>query len=83
MANHHLTDFWLGMTASEIAAQLAEPDTVTEHLEEDYQDLKRSALLGIINRAETGDVAAVSWLEAKGFLHFRSGDELPQGQGGG
>ena len=70
----HLTDSWLGMTASDIAADWREPDTVTQHLDDDLSNLKRRALQGILDKAETGDVAAVSWLEAKGFLHFLSGD---------
>ena len=70
MGIRHLADYWFGMTASEIGANWKEPDTVTQHLDEDYQDLKRTALIRIVFKAEQGDVAAVSWLEEKGFLDF-------------
>ena len=77
MVSANLVWHWLGMPEEEITANWDrdERERFQEIMENEQQRTVTNILDGIQKRAQDGDVAAVEWLEQRGFL---DGDEGPR-----
>ena len=66
-----LRQHWQGVPSKEIAASLERQRTAEEvdaAVEQERTALEDNALDRVIQRAEQGEVAAVEWLEKRGFI---------------
>lgn len=65
-----LRQHWQGVSSEEIGAHLERQCTAEEvdgEIAREQAELEDNALTRIIQRAEQGEVAAVEWLEKRGF----------------
>lgn len=71
MASKTTVDYLLGeLTLMTVRGKSVEGKELRELMAQRQAKLRREIFQKIIERAEDGDVAAVAWLEERGFLSF-------------
>ena len=74
MAAGYLLKYWMGMSKEEITAEW-NPElraAVDDDIADAREKVGRVAFERIVERAESGEVAAVEWLEKRDFIRMPS-----------
>ena len=68
---YSLKHHWAGMSPAEIGASWKQPreaEDVNRSIEKNLAEVEAAIVEGVVRRAADGDLAAVEWLEARGFI---------------
>ena len=74
MSYTELKQWWRGISAEEIGAKMQKPRTaeeVKQAIEWEIKKLEEGVFDGVIKRAISGDIAAIEWLEKRGYISLK------------